>query len=294
MKPAPSEWTNPVNWTSIAPITGQLQYSITTRKVGTEWVSLLLPGTSFQPRKQCNSQDPSVRILNWADVTGATGYKVKAGTTTGASDLVNNETVAISQYTHTANWPYSTQIFWTVTVLNGAQEIAGTEWNFTHWCKSYFYPPFLEAFATVPPTNWSRFSGNLASSFSSDYHYIWLDSRWLRQCWHHWLCEIKHLWYILQVLVCHSSDWSRWRCKAQRIQSGIWPCSYSLCRNCCSRYNRYWWQIRRHHLYRWWQHFWLASNTLMLWTMPVLLMYITTLQLPDSMWLSIFHPIRVQ
>ena len=33
------------------------------------------------------NQDVTNRVLNWADVTGASGYKVKVGTSSGASDL---------------------------------------------------------------------------------------------------------------------------------------------------------------------------------------------------------------
>ncbi|PKN80915.1 MAG: hypothetical protein CVU48_00400 [Candidatus Cloacimonetes bacterium HGW-Cloacimonetes-1] len=163
---ATSEWTNPVNWNfnrsyfwTVTVLNGDQDI------VGTEWKFTTVAGAPVitSPLNNAVAQDPSVRILNWADVTGATGYKVKAGTTTGASDLVNNETVAISQYTHTSNWPYSAQIFWTVTVLNGAQEVVGTEWNFTTGANPTLTPPFLQDFASFPPTNWTRFSGNLAA-----------------------------------------------------------------------------------------------------------------------------------
>ncbi len=122
--------------------------------------------TTPSPANNAVNQDNSVRLLNWADVTGATGYRVKAGTSTGASDLVDMVEVTESQYTHTANWPYSQQIFWTVYTLNGSQVVDGTEWTFTTFADPTLTPPFIQDFSstTFPPTNWTRWSGELLES----------------------------------------------------------------------------------------------------------------------------------
>jgi len=109
------------------------------------------------PSNSATAQDATNKLLNWADVAGATGYRVKVGTSSGASDLVNMAEVAESQYTHNANWPFSQQIFWTVYTLNGEQVVDGTEWNFTTAADPTRPLPYLENFnaSTSLPANWT-------------------------------------------------------------------------------------------------------------------------------------------
>lgn len=118
------------------------------------------------PANSATAQDATNRVLNWADVAGATGYRVIAGTSSGNNDLVNMAEVTESQYTHPTNWPFSTQIWWTVYTLNGEQEIQGTEWTFTTGENPVLTPPTVQDFTTFPPTNWTRWSGLMADPIS--------------------------------------------------------------------------------------------------------------------------------
>ncbi len=122
--------------------------------------------TTPTPSNNATNYDATNRVLGWTAVTGASGYKVKAGTSTGASDLVDMAVVGTNSYTHTANWPYSSDVFWTIYTLNGSQEIQGTEWKFSTGTDPTLYPPFLQDFSSVtfPPLNWTRFSGELTET----------------------------------------------------------------------------------------------------------------------------------
>jgi len=108
------------------------------------------------PANNATGWDASNRLLNWADVTGASGYKVYVGTATGTYDLISGAEVLVSEYTHTQNWAYSTDIFWKVVTLNGSQEVDGTEWKFTTGANPTRPLPYLETFnaSTSLPANW--------------------------------------------------------------------------------------------------------------------------------------------
>ena len=99
------------------------------------------------------------RTLGWSAVAGASGYKVNIGTTSGGSDVVEMVEVATNSYTHTENWQYETQYFWTVYTLNGTQEVTGTEWKFTvHADPNIYSLPWLETFEDNSPSraNWAQ------------------------------------------------------------------------------------------------------------------------------------------
>lgn len=114
------------------------------------------------PANSATAQDATNRVLDWADVAGASGYIVSVGTTAGASDIVDMAYVSTSQYTHSANWPWSTQLFWQVYTVNGSQEVAGTVWSFTTGANPTLTAPTTQNFSTFPPTNWTRWSGLMA------------------------------------------------------------------------------------------------------------------------------------
>jgi len=118
------------------------------------------------PANNATNQDATNRTLGWTAVAGASGYKVKAGTTTGASDLVNMASVATNSYVHTANWPYLTDVFWTVYTVNGSQEVQGPEWKFTTGANPTLTPPFVQDFTdtTFPPANWQNRTGFLTAN----------------------------------------------------------------------------------------------------------------------------------
>jgi len=73
--------------------------------------------------------------LDWDDVTGADGYHISVGTTSGGTEVVNNAAISgatNSAYTVSSNWSNSTTYYWTVTTdYNGSATVTGDEWNFT-------------------------------------------------------------------------------------------------------------------------------------------------------------------
>lgn len=140
-------------------------YNIYGTSTGTEWSFTTASGLANTPAPTSGStnQDATNRVLNWADVPGATSYKVRVGTSAGNNDLVDMAEVSISQYTHSVNWPWSSTIYWTIFTVNGGQEVQGTEWNFATGTNPTITAPLMETFASFPPTNWSRWTGLLAN-----------------------------------------------------------------------------------------------------------------------------------
>ncbi|AYM99522.1 T9SS-dependent choice-of-anchor J family protein [Chryseobacterium sp. 3008163] len=72
-------------------------------------------------------------ILNWTSVASATGYKVKVGTTTGGSDIVNNVDAGnVITYNITGNLNASTVYYATITPYNAVGDAIGcSEISFT-------------------------------------------------------------------------------------------------------------------------------------------------------------------
>jgi hypothetical protein len=155
---AQSQWTPPANllynqsyyWTVYVVNGAQVV-------AGTQWSFTTLGGVATTPAPANNStgQNYANRVLSWTAVSNASGYRVKVGTSSGASDLVNMADVTTNRYTHTSNWPTNTRIYWTVFTLNGGQQITGTEWNFTTTTSMPL--PYSENFNASPsfPINWS-------------------------------------------------------------------------------------------------------------------------------------------
>lgn len=125
---------------------------------GTEWKFTTLTGVPSvtAPTNNATNQANTV-MLNWADVADATGFKVQVGLAAGNYNIVDGAIVTQSQYTHSSSWPYSTQIFWRVTTLNGEQEVQGSEWNFTTKADPTRPMPYTETFdaGVSLPANWT-------------------------------------------------------------------------------------------------------------------------------------------
>lgn len=65
-------------------------------------------------------------ILNWTTISGATGYKLKVGTTAGGTDVVNNVNVGnVNTYNITGNLNQGTMYYATVTPYNGVGDATG-------------------------------------------------------------------------------------------------------------------------------------------------------------------------
>ena len=91
--------------------------------------------TNPDPANGAPSVSASSTTLDWDDVTGADGYHISVGTTSGGTNVVNNVAIsgaANSSYTVSSNWNYSTTYYWTVTTdYNGSATVTGDEWSFT-------------------------------------------------------------------------------------------------------------------------------------------------------------------
>lgn len=122
-----------------------------------EWVFSTLGGVATNPSPANNSvnQNNMIRVLSWTAVSGATGYKVRAGSSPGANDLLSVTQGTTANCTNPSNWPWNTTVYWAVSTLNGTQEILGTEWNFT--TVNYTAIPYSQDFnaGTQLPSGWS-------------------------------------------------------------------------------------------------------------------------------------------
>ncbi|MGE5356173.1 MAG: BspA family leucine-rich repeat surface protein [Deltaproteobacteria bacterium] len=76
---------------------------------------------------------PVTTNLSWASSANATGYKLKVGTTSGGTEILNNQDVGnVLTYDLAADLPYSTIIYVTIIPYNAGSDAAGcTEESFT-------------------------------------------------------------------------------------------------------------------------------------------------------------------
>ncbi|MDQ0593783.1 hypothetical protein QFZ37_002152 [Chryseobacterium ginsenosidimutans] len=102
--------------------------------------------------------------ITWAATTGATGYKLRVGTTAGGTDIVNNADLGnVTSYTFSSPLLNSTKYYYTVNSYDATTTSAScTERNFTTIC-GVLSAPFLEAFSSGSlPSCWSNSSTNNA------------------------------------------------------------------------------------------------------------------------------------
>ncbi len=101
--------------------------------------------------------------LSWtAAATGGipTGYKVYLDENPNPNTLY--ATVATSPYTVNPALDYSTTYFWKVVATNATGDGAASAIrSFTTMADPTLTPPIVESFGSVPPLNWTRFTGLL-------------------------------------------------------------------------------------------------------------------------------------
>ncbi|MBK9336161.1 MAG: hypothetical protein IPM98_06075 [Lewinellaceae bacterium] len=69
---------------------------------------------------------PVTSALTWAATAGATGYKLKGGTTPGGTDILNNFDVGnVTVYNPPGNFPYNTTIYVKITPYNANGDAMG-------------------------------------------------------------------------------------------------------------------------------------------------------------------------
>lgn len=98
--------------------------------------------------------------ITWTASTGATGYKISMGTTSGGTDILNNVDVGnVTTYTLGMALNLSTTYYYTVNAYSGsATSSSCTVRNFTTVCGTYT-PNYTNNFATFPGVCWSRLNG---------------------------------------------------------------------------------------------------------------------------------------
>ncbi len=108
----------------------------------------------------------SLPTLTWtAPSTGGvpSGYKIYLDTVNPPLTMVG--TVNTNAYTATAHLSYSTQYYWSVVPTNSAGDATGCPvWSFTVMEDPTVAVPYVQNFASFPPTNWERKSGLLTTN----------------------------------------------------------------------------------------------------------------------------------
>ncbi len=100
--------------------------------------------------------------ITWAAVTGATGYKITVGTTSGGTDVLNNFDVGnVTTYTFTTPLNGSTKYYYTVNSYDAVNTSSScTIRNFTTLC-GVLSTPYLQDFNSgLLPNCWSTSSTN--------------------------------------------------------------------------------------------------------------------------------------
>ncbi|MDF2551337.1 MAG: hypothetical protein K0R77_612 [Chryseobacterium sp.] len=134
--------------------------------------------------------------ITWAAINGATGYKIKVGTTTGGTDIVNNQDVGnVLTYSFATPLNSSTKYYYTVTSYNATTSSTScTERNFTTICTA-ITAPYAENFDTtavgsstntnaptcwryLEPSGWAGYGYVSTTAFTSapNGYYIYSDA----------------------------------------------------------------------------------------------------------------------
>ncbi|CAM1369587.1 conserved protein of unknown function [Tenacibaculum soleae] len=115
-------------YNSAGDATGCTETSFTTETV------VVAPSCTILNNPSDGTTDVSVSTnLSWSSIATATGYKVSVGTSSGASDVVNNEDVGnVLSYNPTTDFLSNTTYYVTITAYNSAGDATGcTETSFT-------------------------------------------------------------------------------------------------------------------------------------------------------------------
>ena len=98
--------------------------------------------------------------ITWSAITGATGYRLTVGTTTGGTDILNNIDLGnVLSYTFTAPLSVATKYFYKVNAYSGSSVSAScVERNFTTACNTVaaFSENFDTTAANALPNCWSK------------------------------------------------------------------------------------------------------------------------------------------
>ncbi len=107
--------------------------------------------------------------FTWGAVAGVTGYKIKCGTSSGATDVLDNVACATNSYAMPTALPYSTTLYWSVYSINGAQEVQSLEWSFTTMAdpNNYAYPYTMDFEEITTAGNLPQYWSKVGSKWTS-------------------------------------------------------------------------------------------------------------------------------
>ena len=148
-------------YNSAGDVTGCTETSFTTETV------IVIPSCAVLNSPSDGATDVSVSAdLSWSPVATATGYKVSIGTSSGATDVVNNEDVGnVLTYNPSIDFLSNTTYYVTITAYNSAGDATGcVETSFT-----------TETVVVIPLCTELTIPSNGATNVSVDSNLSWLS-----------------------------------------------------------------------------------------------------------------------
>ncbi|MFK7948609.1 MAG: fibronectin type III domain-containing protein [Saprospiraceae bacterium] len=106
------------------------------------------------------------QTISWSSYdAGVVKYIVSIGTTAGGTDILNAHDNGTSTSYAASSLSYSTQYYVSIKAenANGLTSAACNTYEFTTEADPTLTPPFVEAFASYPATNWTEAKGQLAA-----------------------------------------------------------------------------------------------------------------------------------
>jgi len=119
--------------------------------------------------------------INWTAMTGATGYRITVGTTSGGSDVLNNIDLGnVTSYTFTAPLSNNVEYFYIVNAYGagGVTSNSCSVRSFTTACAA-ITPNYTNDFTSITTSCWGQASGGSASGGSTGNNDHWVEDGFL-------------------------------------------------------------------------------------------------------------------
>ncbi len=128
-----NQWAIPGNWHYSTTYYWRVYTLNSSQEIsGNQWSFTTLAASFGTPSPANNATNVAINtLLNWPDVAYVSSYKIRVGTSSGASDLVDMEICTSSQWTNSENFLFAQTYYWQVYAIDGEQEIPGPEWQFS-------------------------------------------------------------------------------------------------------------------------------------------------------------------
>lgn len=113
--------------------------------------------------------------ITWNAMSGATGYRITVGTTSGGSDIVNNADLGnLTTYTFNTPLAYSTTYYYTINAYTGGAISANCSVrSFTTQCAP-ITPTYTNDFSSINTACWSQGSGGSVAAGPSGNTSYWV------------------------------------------------------------------------------------------------------------------------